>query len=254
MKKLWAVFLALALLLTGCGTEQKVFDDTAFRAEADLLLGTFQDRDFDTCRMIVREEISDEDLKGIFDAICGVLNDFGAYEMTLVTWNQRTTGDQEMTAVQYLVEAENDRFYLDLTMETDVSGIAAFRVTEIREGTEPAMPMGPVNLAIVLAGGAIVGFVIWMMVDCARRKMKRKWLWMPLILLGTLILTLTMGQSGLRFGFRVGLFLGMSNLTNFVRGGFQLMLYIPLGALVYFFKRKDLTAADEQEPVTALEE
>lgn len=254
MKKFLAVFLVLALLLSGCGGETKTFDDTAFRAEADVLLGTFQDRDYETCRMIVREEISDEDLTGIFEAICGVLDDFGAYEMTLVAWNQRTTGDQELTAVQYLVEAENDRFYLDLTMETDVPGIAGFRVTEIKEGTEPSMPMGPANWAIVLVGGATVGFVIWMLVDCARRKMKRKWLWMPLILLGTLILTLTMGQSGLKFGFRVGLFLGMSNLTTFVRGGFQLMVYIPLGAIVYFFKRKELTDAPAQEPVPVIED
>lgn len=243
-EKILAVFLVLALLLTGCS---ETVDDSVLRADAEVLLSTFLEKDYDTCRGIVRRGISDANLQGIFDDICRELEGLGTYEMSAVAWNRKMSEGHDVTSVQYLVESEVGKFYLSVAREENVPGLAGFQFSEAAADAESVTPAGPAHWAFIAVGGAVIGFVIWMIVDCTRRRMKRKWLWMPLILLGTLILTLTMGQGGMNFRFQIGLYLGITNLITFARGGYRVMLYLPLGAIVYFAKRKVLTAQGEEE-------
>lgn len=253
MKKTIAILLLLALLLTGCAAEQEL-DDTAIRADAQLLLESFASRDYELCRAVVRQEVSDADLQGIFDAICGELEELGAYEMTKVSWNRKEIDGYDVITVQYLIEAEHEKFYLAAAQEPGQSGLIGFQVSEAAPDAEPVADRGPAHWAIIAFGGVVVGFVVWMIVDCARRKMKRKWLWLPLILLGTLVLTLTMRGGHVSLNFTIGLSLGVTNLTTYARGGFKLMLYVPVGAIVYFFKRKELTASAPSAGTTQVDE
>ena len=249
VKKLLAVFLVFALLLTGCSGVSEAIDDASIRPLAQALLDSFVADDLAGCRALLDENVSDEQLEAYFSAIHLELKDLGPYEMTAVSWNRNITDEEDLTSIRYLIEAENMKLYLMVSMFTGSDRLSGFKLEDAENTAEPTLPMGPVHWIFLAVGAAVLGFVIWMFVDCARRKMKRKWLWLPLILLGALVLTLVCKNGGINFNFRIGLYLGLTNLTTFVRGGFRVMLYVPLGAIVYFFQRKALTIRTESENV-----
>lgn len=247
LKKWFAAVLALMLLLTGCSAVSEAIDDSAIRADAEVLLESFVADDYDTCRAVLDENVTDEDLESIFPAIHNVVKELGSYEMTAVAWDRKISNEQDVTAIQYLIEGESGKYYLSVSKLAGQEGLSGFQIEGAEADAEPTTPAGPVHWVFMAIGAAVMIFVIWMVVDCARRKMKRKWLWLILILCVTVLLTLTMRGGNVGFNFRIGLYLGMTSLTTFARGGFKLMIYVPLGAIVYFFKRKDLSLKEESD-------
>ena len=246
LRRFFAVLLVLVLVLAGCS---EAIDDSEIRADAVVLLESFVDNDYDACRAILDESVSDSDLQGIFEPIHTALAELGAYEMTAVNWKRQGSGDQDVTAIQYLIESGSGKYYLSVSKLAGREGLAGFQVEQAAEDAEPTTPIGPVHWVFTGIGVAVFGFVIWMVVDCARRKMKRKWLWLPLILLGMVILTFTMQDGGFSFRFNIGLYLGITELTTFAAGGFRAKLYVPLAAIVYFLKRKQLTIGEEKPEI-----
>ena len=195
VKKLLAVFLVLALLLTGCSGVSEAIDDASIRPLAQALLDSFVADDLAGCRALLDENVSDEQLEAYFSAIHLELKDLGPYEMTAVSWNRNITDEEDLTSIRYLIEAENMKLYLMVSMFTGSDRLSGFKLEDAENTAEPTLPMGPVHWIFLAVGAAVLGFVIWMFVDCARRKMKRKWLWLPLILL--IIKELFAGITGL---------------------------------------------------------
>ena len=247
MKKLLAVLLVLALLLTGCGRISEAIDDPAIRADTEALLTAFVENDYAACRALVSKEVSDADLQSVFDSIHQLLAGMGSYEMTAVQCNRKVSDGRDVKTIRYLVQSEDGNFYLEVAKENGKAGIAGWRVTEAAEDAEPTNPAGLAHRIFTVIGALTLCFVFWMVIDCFRRKMKRKWLWVPLILLGMVMLTFTMKDGGFNFRFNVGLYWGLTNLQTYVKGGFRAAVYIPVAAIVYFFKRKDLTIKPEPE-------
>ena len=161
--------------------------------------------------------------------------------MTAVAWRRTTSDGEEVTTIQYLVSGEGGKFYLDVAKLTGTEGLSGFQITEAEADAEATTPSGLIHRVFSAVGFLTMIFALWMAVDCARRKMKFKWLWLPLIVLGMTMFSLTMGDGGMSWRFNVGVYLGMTNLKTFVAGGFRATVYVPIVAIVYFFKRKDLT-------------
>lgn len=243
LRKILAVLLVLVLMLAGCSEE--MFDDSAVRADAEVLLAAFVNDDYDACRAVVNGYVADEDLQTIFPSISEVMKELGEYEMTAVGWNKKVSDGQSLKSVQYLITSESGKYYLYVTTVDGQEGIAGFQISAAEEDAEPTTPAGPVHYVFTAVGFAVLGFVAWMVIDCALRKMKRKWLWIILILMGCLLLTFTMQGGSVNFKFNIGLYLGVTSLTTFAAGGFKVQLYIPIAAIVYFFKRKELTTKEE---------
>lgn len=243
LRRFLAVLLVLALMLAGC-TEEMI-DDSAIRADAEVLLAAFMNDDYDACRAVVDASVADADLEAIFPAIAAELADLGDHEMTVVGWNKKLTGDQDQLTVQYLVSGEGGKYYLYVTEVDGLEGLAGFQIAEAEADAEPTDPAGPVHRVFTVVGIAVLCFVAWMVIDCARRKMKRKWLWIPLIVLGAVILTFTVRDGGMSFRYNIGFYLGLTSLATYAAGGFQVKLFIPVAAIVYFLKRKQLTITEE---------
>lgn len=244
LRKFLAVLLVLVLMLAGCDAAEMI-DDSAIRADAVVLLESFVNDDYDACRAVVNAYVTDEDLEAFFPAIAAELKDLGAYEMTAVGWNKKMSNGETLTSVQYLISGESGKYYLNVYVEEGMEGIAGMQISSAEEDAAPTTPAGPVHYVFTAVGLAVLGFVAWMVIDCALRKMKRKWLWIILILMGCLLLTFTMQDGSVNFKFNIGLYLGVTSLTTFAAGGFKVQLYIPIAAIVYFFKRKELTAKEE---------
>lgn len=243
LRRVLAAVLVLVLMLAGCGAEEMV-DDSAIRADAEVLLAAFMHDDYDACRAVVDASVADADLEAIFPSIAEELADLGTYEMTAVGWNQKQSADADQVSVQYLVSGEGGKYYLTVAKVEGQAGLAGFQIAAAEEDAEPTKPAGPVHWIFTVVGMAELAFVVWMLIDCARRKMKRKWLWIPLILLAGVILNFTIRDGGLTFRFNAGLYLTMTSLSTFVAGGFRVSLFIPVGAIVYFLRRRKMTGTE----------
>ena len=70
MKKVLAVLLVLALLLTGCSGVSEAIDDASIRPLAQALLDSFVADDLAGCRALLDENVSDEQLEAYFSSFC----------------------------------------------------------------------------------------------------------------------------------------------------------------------------------------
>lgn len=232
------LLLILALVLTGC---TEMIDDSAVRPDAEKLVEAFVQGDYQTCRMYLNEYVSDEDLQQFFPAISAELADLGEYTMTVVNWEFHTKNGETTSGYRYQIDGEGGSYYLDLTVLDGTPGFAGCFVSLAEDAAAPQTTWGIVNWLFLAVGLVGLAFVIWMVVDCAKRKMKRKWLWILLILFLTILLTFTTNESSSNFRFNLGAFLGVTGITTYASGAFEVNVYIPIGALVYFFKRRALT-------------
>ena len=100
--------------------------------------------------------------------------------------------------------------------------------------------------AVLLVLLLMYAFVIWMLVDCIRRKLKRKVLWVLLVFLGVAF-TVTVGNQ-IGFKFMIGLMFQNSTVDAdpYIKAVVT-KLVVPVGAIVYFFLRKKYTINSETE-------
>ena len=100
----------------------------------------------------------------------------------------------------------------------------------------------PIQITLALVSLASVAFCIWMIIDCAKRKIDKKPLWIIIILLGFSI-TYTLGNSvGIRF--MLNFVLSISTISRD-----SLSVGAPIGAIVYCIMRKKLTHIDPEPEV-----
>lgn len=250
--KLLALLLVLVLVLAGCGES---IDDSAIRAEAAAVMDGMIAGDYEACRANISSRISDAELTEAFEQLSPNMARLGEYELNLVEWKRNISGDVDQTAIRYLVVTEQGNYQLDVTKIAGETGLVGFFISDAEEETvRAAEPAGVAHWIFLAAGLLGAAFVIWMIVDCARRKMKRKWLWILLSLLGTVLLTVSLESGSFKFQFNIGLYLGTTSLTTYMDGAWLAQIYVPVGALVYFFKRKSLTQTEEANGEEKMEE
>ena len=127
----------------------------------------------------------------------------------------------------YVVEtvylAEDDSFYT-----FNITGQTALSSTEI-------MPFKLITLALSLAS---IGFCVWMVIDCARRRLRKKALWIILILCG-FAFTVTFGYNfGINFSLMLALPLWQVTSDSLCT---SIKASVPLGAIIYCILRNKIT-------------
>ena len=84
-------------------------------------------------------------------------------------------------------------------------------------------------------------FLIWMIVDCARRELKHKILWFVLIVLGIAFSSIYGGETA-KATIHFGIQLRMSGISlDMIEGTAQTFVSVPVGAIIYFAIRKRFT-------------
>lgn len=246
-KKCCLLILVLAVFLSSCGVD---FDDSAIRQEAAAVLDGLIAGDYDAVRDGLSSQITDSDLRAVFASLSREMEGLGEYEISPQEWRITNQDGVKLTAIRYLVTAGQTRFVIDVTKVEGEQGISGFHVRPAEAAGPAKMSAGAIGWAVTGVGIAAWVFVLWMVVDCLRRKMKRKWLWVPLILLLFMGFHLSLIQGNAAFRVNFGLLLGLSNLTAYSDGSRALTLYLPLGAIAYFLNRSKLT---RKEPVAEVE-
>ena len=106
----------------------------------------------------------------------------------------------------------------------------------------------PFQWAMIGFSAICLLFSVIMLIDCAKRRIKRKPLWILLILIGMLTLSLSYAEGQLNFNGNIGVFLfSYSYLKLFTTGAWTFRLVLPVGSILYLIFRKRLTVKEKYD-------
>lgn len=259
MKRMICALFLLALLLTGCGSGAVTIDDSAFLPDTTAMLDGLLAEDFDACREVITTQVDDQTLRSAVAQMSQLLGGVDSYTLKAVGWNKNIHNGISQSSVNYEMQTEAGRFLVQAVMVEGVDGLAGFQISPVEEvvvtGAPGAMEgAGAVQWLMLIFGVAEYGFVLWMAVDCLRHKFKGRIGWLLLILLFSSIFTLSIAGGKLTFDFKFGIYLHLSNLLKDSAGMMALKLYVPLGAILYWFQRKKLHVPKAAEGLNTGEE
>ena len=136
---------------------------------------------------------------------------------------EMSTNKDKGYVVETVYLAEDDSFYT-----FNITGQTALSSSEI-------MPFKLITFAISLAA---IGFCVWMVVDCAKRRVRKKALWIILILCG-FAFTVTFGYNfGINFSLMLALPLWQVTSDSLCT---SIKASVPLGAIIYCILRNKIT-------------
>lgn len=261
-RKWICVALAMLLLcLTGCGQQTDEWEKSLEAAQR--LGGITEDAQLREYTEKMLDALIADDVAGAYAAMHAntdysqfleayqqmrlELGDLKTYQLTSSNIQKTVTNGEKTVSIRYMMEAGEQRFYVDVSCEEAYHGLTGFYITKyipvITNGTLSNMEGANVAQWVFLILGMLeLAFVIWAFVDCCRHKVRRKWLWLLLIALCYAISQVVFTPERFYVGARMGLFLSYTCLMRYSTGGFTLQIMIPAGAIVYVILRKRLFA------------
>jgi len=183
------------------------------------------------------------------DEYLGKFTSFEIKEMTGHTINK--SSERTLVRATFLVETVYSQFYVVIGKMTDSDKICALDVS-LKEHMQPTYTgtlttmhgASVIQWVVLILGIALMVFSFWMLLDCAKSRIKRKVIWILFVLLGFLSVTFTLvpGES-VRLFFSFGFIISQSTLRVYSTGATSFIAVLPIGAFVYFLRRKELKAA-----------
>lgn len=258
MKRAVRIFVAvlavlLALLgMTACELpmpdEGEAMTETV-QAVIDAILAD----DADTVKAQLSQEVDLTSFDETFATWKTLLASFEDYELTPTAWKKSIENGVSSFELTCRITAGKETLSVQAkTVEGELTSFVFFKEDVKTEGGLA----GVLSIVMYVVTGLSVALVVLMVIDCVRRKLNAKALWIIVIVIGHLELYATKVASKLNVGFHIGAIVPFSELTAFESGAFDLSLIIPVGAIVYFFMRKWLTAKYEApvKPTEQLED
>ena len=233
-----AACLLLILALPSCLEQVEVGNNTELSEE---FLDCMIQNDMDGAYELIKNTTDDQEFSDYWEEIMPLVEGATSYELKQIGWNVSTQNGELARISAYQVYFDNDKILLLQILTTDdiegIAGLNLMDVTEFVTTTDAFVP--PVNVAMIVLSILSIAFMVWMFVDCMRRKIRRKVLWAILILAGAGF-TLSIGeQMGIKFTLSIALH------TSSIAADPSLLsvitkIALPVGAIVYFFLRKKL--------------
>lgn len=164
----------------------------------------------------------------------------------------RMTDETRICKTKYMLSFDNGTSaLLYISTDEDSPGAISFEFCDLSDflaETDSYVPA--LNVVLHIISILFLVFSIWMVVDCVRRRLKRKWLWFILIFCGV-SLTVTFGETFGLYAFS-GLMLQASKITAEAEiMSVTLTVAAPIGSFIYFFLRKKFTVkAPDANPET----
>ena len=239
--------LTLLLALCGCDPMEKIEENPSIRAGVDAVLGSLMAEDAEACYGAFNSEVPREDFDGAFAPLCDILQGIESYELTYSGYNYYNNNGVVTIRHSYWMRAGEKEFLVDAAIVEGAPGLISFHITPKEQttasytGTLGHMEGAGIFQWVILILGVVTAiFVLWMTVDCLRRKPRRMALWLLAILLGSVAFRLSYASGSINFRTNFGINLSLSSLTRYGDGSYVLSLIIPIGAIVYLIKRKQL--------------
>lgn len=259
-----AIIMLLLLSVSGCDSkdewetarqlglklENKV-DDAQVRENTERMLSYILADDFENAHTMVCTVVTREDFRQPYADIRAVLQNVTEYELLASGRTNNVTNGVSSVTIRYMLTSGEERIFVESTCTEGSIGLTGFHVNAYnpvtQTGTLTSMKeANGIQWVFLVIGLLEAGFMVWMFVDCCRSKIRRKWLWLALTLLGAIAVSFTV-DGGLSYRYNIGLFFNLHTaLIRYSSGGFTLRLMFPVGAVIYLILKKKLLRTPEQ--------
>lgn len=234
------IIISLVSLLSGCGSTEK-------NSEAKLLTEKFIDaiidNDPDAAYSLMTAGVSRSDFDTFFVQLRNMFDGINTYELKQTGWNASINNGVSSYKATFEMKADNGaKIQVETSLIEGYENIAHIYFTPIKVSSSDLPMLLPFKLGALLLSAAVLGFTVWMIVDCAKRNVYKKALWIILILVGISV-SLSIG-NGFHINWLVGLAIGGSSVKASA-GVVTFKLMVPIGAIVYFAMRKKLTKTEK---------
>ncbi|MBE6542800.1 MAG: hypothetical protein E7675_00215 [Ruminococcaceae bacterium] len=255
-----ATLLLIALsLLVSCESfseEKQMEMKTKAEIFVDCLMKKDVEKAFD---QVNKRYISKEDFYAAFPQMIEYLGGFSRYNLTgPVGYRVKTSNGVTYAWMDFLVETDNRDFYIEVGTAGDSTALASCNVSlkddvDVASGKPFANIIGksPLQIVVLAYGVASLAFVVLMVIDCARKNIKKKALWIVVIILGQIAFIFNMG-NGVSTSFNLGFYLTFSALS-ISENISVLRLIVPVGAIIYMIRRKRLVVNEQSHIVAEFE-
>jgi len=254
-KKILAAVLAVvvAVACIGCSRIMSMFEDEDMRRDVEAMVAAAIYCDIDSAYVYMDEYLGKAEFEAGFSEICFNVLDVYEYELELLSYNQHTNVSvdtrETIVMVEYKMTTNAGVFVISAAKTEPIRDFHSFHLIPYENtnyysvGTLANMRgASAFQWIMLLVNVVILGFMAYAIVDCCRRNIKLKPLWIVIILVAAISIGVNYSPMGaqLQFG------LSPISYTQFVTygGGLRFIRFmIPIGLIVYFALRKKLTKA-----------
>jgi hypothetical protein len=235
--------VSCSLLETERGNEIKVQCEDM----VDAILANDRDAAYD---LLV--DVTDKaQFEAVFPSLCAYVSGVETYKLVQKGWYARVNNGVSSYEATFEMKTNKETYYVTGVEMEGHDGLYQFSITLASESefvfTGTLTTLEGANLAqwgMIGFSVACLVFVLIMLIDCCKRKIKYKPLWIILILLGAVVFTVKTSHQQLDFNFSIALLLfSYSHLQIFATGASIFRLVLPIGAILYLIFRKKLTLA-----------
>lgn len=246
---LLAVVMLFTLWLTGC---KVTVNDAQIREKAVQMTDALLEGDQAAAYALVADIQSEADFQVVYGQLRDLLADVTTYELEQQGYHKSVRNGQTVVQAEYRMETNADTYILSVQEDSLINGLSRYYITPeqytayVYNGTVDRMSGANVFQWIMLViAAAELGYVIVMLVDCSRRKIKHKGLWIAAIILGALVISISLQGGQFNLKFNIGAILSHSAIVRYGNGLTLYRILIPIGAIAYNILRKKLSIPQE---------
>lgn len=271
VKSLCITIFTVLILCSGCTAVLEELENTEVRQSTERMLDALITDDYQTAYSLVNNVCTEEDFKSTYTQMRDFLGNTDAYDLKLLSvyTNSAFQNGQKIRSVSsnYEMTTKSNKIIVSIRMDDQV-GLTSFYLTPYDKtdyyftGTLETMKDATgAQWGFLLLNVIAIAFTVFALVDCSRQKIKKKALWILLLLLGFISLGATISSTYFRLNFNIGWISAYSALIRYGSGTVVLRLMIPVGAILYFAMRRSVLkqstpaiVSSEIEPETMEEE
>ena len=261
VRSVCVVILTVLMLCSGCGAVLQGLENAEVRQSTEEMLNALIANDFQTAYSLVSKICAEEDFKPTFTQMRELLGNADSYELKLLSiyTNGTLTNGQKIRSVNstYEMTTNSGRVIVSVRMD-DRIGLSSFYLSPYEKtdyyftGTlENMKDATGLQWCFLLLNVVAIGFTVFALVDCSRQKIKKKALWILVLLIGFVSVGATIAATSIRLNFNVGWITAYSALIRYGSGTVMLRLMLPVGTIVYFAMRRSLLKQSTPAIVTS---
>ena len=219
------------------------YDSDEVHDVTDEFIDAIIENDKEEAYELTKNIYTEKEFADIYNDFRTMLENVGEYDLEAIENHTEMDNGSKKINVLYVMDVGEEKFVVDSTVSSTADGLNYIYINEYDEAVEEGYIVisthGAPNLIFRLILLAELVFLIIVVVDCAKHKIKRKALWLVIIVLGC-VTFIIMGEDGGLFA-RLNLLEVLGKyLYTYSDNSFEMGISVPVGAIVYLIMRKKL--------------
>ena len=260
---LTAVVLAVVLCFAGCSEIYQRAENAEIHQQTRAMLDAVIANDLDAAYAMVSDVFAMEDFQPNFEVLAELVSGTEGYELEMLsyyTYSSLVNGNRTQTVQSvYEMTTETERFIVEVVIDSYL-GMTTFRMARYEEtdyyytGLLGHMEDADiVQWGLLLSNVVAISLTVIALVDCCRHSVKKKSLWITVLILGFMTVSVKTAASTFGLHFSFGWLLNYAALVRYGGGTTILRILVPVGAVAYLIARRKILKKDAPEVTETIE-